>query len=88
MKNILVYFALTIALFNNSAYLCGAILQQQPVIHSAMKNVTAYEAAIQMVIMDAMEKGHTDKTELIAYMASKTFEAAVERYAEMFKELL
>ena len=41
------------------------------------------EVAIQMVIMDAIEKGHTDKNELIAYMQSEVFEAAVQRYFQM-----
>ena len=51
-----------------------------------MKNLTTetkVQTAIQMVIMDAIEKGNTDKTQLIEYMASEVFQAAVKRYLEM-----
>lgn len=44
---------------------------------------TYTEKAIQMVLLDAIEKGHTDKNELNAYMASDTFDAAVKRYVEL-----
>lgn len=43
------------------------------------------EKATQMVVMDAIEKGHTNKEELIHYMSSEVFENAVKRYLEMFK---
>ena len=50
-----------------------------------MKNLnltpaTSTEIAMQLVIMDAMEKGHTDKKGLIEYMKSETFENAVREY--------
>lgn len=41
------------------------------------------EVACKMVLMDAMEKGHTNKADLINYMRSKTFEDAVKSYIEM-----
>lgn len=44
----------------------------------------ATEKAIQMVIMDAIEKGHTDKNELVAYMQSEVFENAVQNYISLF----
>lgn len=42
-----------------------------------------FEIAGQMVIMDAMQKGYTNKDGLIKYMQSDTFKAAVMRYVEM-----
>lgn len=48
-----------------------------------MKN--SVENAVQMVILDAIEKGHTNKEDLIAYMQSATFKAAVERYTTMLQ---
>jgi hypothetical protein len=45
---------------------------------------TKTQAAIQMVIMDAMEKGHTNASELMGYMKSETFEKAVQNYIAMF----
>ena len=42
--------------------------------------------AAQMVIMDAIAKGHTCKEELIAYMASTEYKTAVEYYIELLKE--
>ena len=50
-----------------------------------MKNVT--EIAIQIVIMDAIEKGHTNTTDLIEYMKSEVFETAVKSYIEKLKTL-
>lgn len=47
---------------------------------------TKAEAAVQMVIMDAMAKGHTDKNDIIAYMQSETFENAVKRYIDLMNE--
>jgi len=53
-----------------------------------MKNLnitteTATEIAMQLVIMDAMEKGHTDKDGLIEYMKSETFANAVQGYLSL-----
>ena len=41
------------------------------------------EYAIQMVIIDAIEKGHTDACEICEYMKSEVFSVAVERYISM-----
>ena len=41
------------------------------------------EKAGQMAIMDAIEKGHTDKDQLIEYMASDVFKESAKRYYEM-----
>ena len=43
------------------------------------------EKAAQMAIMDAIENGHTDKDELIAFMASVEFETSVKKYIEMME---
>ena len=43
----------------------------------------ATEKAIEMVLMDAIEKGHTGKNGLIPYMKSETFKRAVLSYREM-----
>ena len=51
---------------------------------NAISNEAKTQAAIQMVIMDAMEKGHTDKNQLIEYMKSETFKNAVNNYLSMF----
>ena len=51
-----------------------------------MSNVTIeqkHKVAIQLVIMDAIEKGHTNKQELIAYMSSEVFEKAVNSYVSL-----
>ena len=49
-----------------------------------LSNETKTEVAIQMVIMDAIEKGHTNKNELVEYMKSEVFESAVKNYLQMF----
>ena len=52
-----------------------------------MKNLTLKtktEIAAQMVIMDAIEKGHTNKDELIQYMNTEVFANAVKRYIDLF----
>ena len=43
-----------------------------------LSNETKTQTAIQMVIMDAIEKGHTNANELIEYMKSEVFEKAVK----------
>lgn len=53
-----------------------------------MKNLSTAaktEVAIKMVIMDAIEKGHTNTNELIAYMKSLVFEKAVKSYVSLMK---
>jgi hypothetical protein len=51
-----------------------------------LANTTKTEVAIQMVIMDAIEKGHTNAAELIDYMKSKVFEKAVRNYTSMLDQ--
>jgi len=51
-----------------------------------MTTTTQIQKAIQLVIMDAISKGHTNPSELTAYMASKTFDAAVKNYIKLFNE--
>lgn len=48
-----------------------------------MTTVTKTELAIKMVILDAIEKGHTNSNELVAYMSSKVFESAVKNYISL-----
>jgi glycine betaine/choline ABC-type transport system substrate-binding protein len=51
-----------------------------------MKNLSTQaqiEVAMQMVIMDAIERGNTDIAGLTEYMGSETFKQAVKRYIEM-----
>ena len=47
---------------------------------------TKTQAAVQMVIMDAIEKGHTNASELISYMKSEVFEKAVKNYVSLFNQ--
>ena len=49
-----------------------------------LSNETKTELAVKMVILDAIEKGHTNTNDLIEYMSSKTFENAVNNYKLMF----
>jgi len=51
-----------------------------------LNNQTQIEVAMQMVIIDAIENGHTNKLELIDYMKSEVFESAVSRYMSMINE--
>ena len=44
------------------------------------------EKAMQLTIMDAIEKGHVNKNDLITYMSSDVFEKSVDRYATVIKE--
>jgi len=43
------------------------------------------EIAIQMVIMDAIEKGHTNTSELCEYMKSDVFMSAVRNYINLMQ---
>ena len=45
---------------------------------------TKTEVAMKMVLMDAIEKGHTNQNDLIEYMKSEVFETAVRNYISMF----
>lgn len=51
---------------------------------TTLSNETKMQTAIQMVIMDAIEKGNTTASELIDYMKSEVFEKAVKNYFSMF----
>ena len=51
-----------------------------------LSNETKTASAIQMVILDAIEKGHSNSTELIEYMKTKVFENAVKKYIAIFTE--
>jgi len=48
---------------------------------------TKITMAIQLVVMDAMEKGHTDTDELIEYMKTDVFHKAVKNYVALMDEL-
>ena len=47
---------------------------------------TKTQTAIQMVFMDAIEKGHTNAKDLIDYMKSEVFEKSVKNYIALFDE--
>lgn len=44
------------------------------------------QISIQLVIMDALEKGHTKTEDLIQYMKSNVFETAVKAYIALFEK--
>jgi len=44
------------------------------------------KAAIKLTLLDAIEKGHTARSELIEFMKSKTFQEAAKRYAKFLEE--
>lgn len=48
-----------------------------------LTKATKTEVAIQMVIMDAIEKGHTNTSELVEYMNSLIFKKAVKDYLSL-----
>jgi hypothetical protein len=48
---------------------------------------TKITMAIQLVVMDAMEKGHTDTEEIIEYMKTDVFHKAVKNYVAIMDEL-
>jgi hypothetical protein len=47
---------------------------------NTLTNQAKTELAVKMVVLDAIEKGHTNTSELISYMSSETFKKAVENY--------
>lgn len=49
---------------------------------NTLTNESKIEAAMQMVILDAIEKGHTCKSEMIDYMQSPEFEKQVKAYIQ------
>lgn len=52
---------------------------------TTLSKASKTEIAIQMVIMDAIEKGHTNTSELIEYMKSLVFQNAVKSYLSLMK---
>jgi hypothetical protein len=54
---------------------------------TTISNTTATQTAIQLVIMDAIEKGHINKNDLIEFMKSEVFEKAVKNYVKLLKTL-
>jgi hypothetical protein len=53
-----------------------------------MEKVKTYlEMATEQALMDAIAKGHTEKSELMAYMASSAFQSAVQNYMLLFKQV-
>jgi hypothetical protein len=53
---------------------------------NTLSTQTKTQTAIQMVIMDAIEKGHTNANELIDYMKSEVFETAVNNYISLLDQ--
>ena len=60
--------------------------QNERTMNNTISNQTATETAIQFVIMDAIQKGHTNKAELIEYMKSDVFTKAVANYKAMIAD--
>jgi hypothetical protein len=54
---------------------------------TTLTNQTVTETAIKMTIIDAIEKGHTNVSELAQYMKSKVFETAVKNYKNLIKSI-
>ena len=50
-------------------------------------NNSKMQLAVQMIIMDAIEKGHTNSNELIDYMQSDVFATAAKSYFEMLNQI-
>jgi hypothetical protein len=53
---------------------------------SKLSNETKAQIASQMVIMDAIEKGYTNKDEILQYMKSETFAEAVRSYVILLEK--
>jgi hypothetical protein len=47
---------------------------------------TKAQIAIQLVIMDAINKGHTEQGQILEYMKSEIFENAVKRYMKLMDD--
>ena len=52
-----------------------------------LSNATKTTTAIQLTVMDAIEKGHTNADELIEYMKTETFGKAVKTYVSLMTNL-
>ena len=48
-----------------------------------LSNETKMQLAVKMVIIDAIEKGHTNPNELTQFMKSMVFEKAVKNYLNL-----
>lgn len=67
---------------------CFVTKQAVPLHHHKERKIMKAkftEKAIQMVIMDQIEKGHTDTKKLIKFMATQMFENQVANYVKMFE---
>ena len=53
---------------------------------TTLSNQTITEKAIQLVIMDAIEKGHTNMNELKSYMKTGVFFKAVSNYKALIEK--
>jgi len=60
------------------------LIYQKRKTMTTLSNTTATEIAVQAVIMDAIEKGHTNISEMTEYMKSEVFAKAVYNYKKMF----
>ncbi len=67
-------------------YLCYHKQQKEKIMANTLSTQTKTQTAIQMVIMDAIEKGHTNANELIDYMKSEVFETAVKNYISLIDQ--
>jgi hypothetical protein len=52
-----------------------------------LSNQTQTELATKMVLLDAIQKGHTSKKDLCMYMESQVFAQAVKNYKSMLAQL-
>lgn len=50
---------------------------------TTISNETKTELAVKMVIIDAIEKGHINPSELAEYMESEVFKNSVANYKSM-----
>jgi len=60
---------------------------KQTIMTNSGVTVSAAQTAIQIVIMDAIERGHTNPSELIKYMKTETFEKAVKSCLLIMEEV-
>lgn len=61
--------------------------KSKKVKNQKMSNQTRTEIAVEMVILDAIGKGHTNGQELMEYMRSEVFTNAVQSYLAITNEL-
>lgn len=67
-------------------YICGTKAKIMNTTTQEKKSVTRLQAAADMAILDAIEKGHTDSKELTLYVKSETFKESVLNYYKMLSE--